>query len=395
MATATVQEPVRPPPPYSNLALQNAACTTTKKGEKVRSRSAFLQTRGSSRRTSWVNWGDVDLPLAGVAVITSMLGIHRRRSVRRGQRTTCEATASKKLAPNGSDALQALREWRKKSKESESKRSEAEFSGDDYISDGLKHSKEKSTIARKEWLKIQRQPKSTHGVQKIPSCVAMWHSMFKGMDSKTFFETVQSRPGLLEVYTKDALQKEREGGESVYVIETIVSLVLQSLVGAPKNGEAEPLEIVDLGCGRAELAEALQSSRNRSITKPTVISVDAAPLVPGVEVHNIGALPAGWTDRFQIVVLSRAIWGKDYTQIIAEAKRVLKKDSSGSARLLIVEPFKRWWGKDKERPNENALLRVLADAGLKVDPVSSIDIEPRPGDVIEGFFQYVVAQIRD
>ena len=31
-------------------------------------------------------------------------------------------------------------------------------------------------------------------------------------------------------------------------------------------------------------------------------------------VHNLAALPEGWTDRYDVAILCRALWSQDYTK---------------------------------------------------------------------------------
>ena len=44
----------------------------------------------------------------------------------------------------------------------------------------------------------------------------------------------------------------------------------------------------------------------------------AVQFAPEVVVHNNGALPDEWTGRFDMVVLCRSLWGRDYMRVLME-----------------------------------------------------------------------------
>ncbi|CAK0829762.1 unnamed protein product [Prorocentrum cordatum] len=240
------------------------------------------------------------------------------------------------------------------------------------------------------------EPKS----QSYPTCVATWHAKFKCLSSGDFFELAADDPDILPAYYEQAALESIMDEEDP-IVPQAAQLLHEALRVHPAAPAApRPWRVVDLGCGRATLATELAALPWPAGRAPAVTSVDAAPLAPGVEVHNIGELPANWAGRFDVAVLCRALWGTDYRATLGEARRVLRP--SAEARLLVVEPFRRWWGKDKSRPQENILPGELQAAGFRLDaslcsntelPAPGADGEGRPADRMEGVFQYIVAQL--
>ncbi|CAE7728096.1 unnamed protein product [Symbiodinium sp. CCMP2592] len=236
---------------------------------------------------------------------------------------------------NSKQALQSLRQWRKKQTAEET-----EVPG--------------PTMApgpERPW----RGNRWRLSKKNLPSCVATWHAWMKSMDAEEFFDTVTKRPELLPAYT-EAAQAEGMAGEGNEVcLETADFLErLHSEEGS------RPWKIVDLGCGDAALAKEMRQRR----PDLEMTCVDAARLARGVVVQNLAALPDDWAAAFDVAVLCRALWSLDYEKVLSEAHRVLKQ--SPDSRVLVVEPIKRWLDRSKdggpEQPNE--LIQALQRAGF-------------------------------
>ena len=136
-------------------------------------------------------------------------------------------------------------------------------------------------------------------------------------------------------------------------------------------------KIIDLGCGTFSLAQALydifQTKTNKT-QLPNVIT-DALTCVVVVDArtadgilaydfaeelefiqNDIADLQDIGDDVYDIIVLSRAMWAKNYKQVLAEAWRILKQ----GGKIIVCEPFKRWWDTEKE---SNTLLQLFEEQG--------------------------------
>jgi len=235
------------------------------------------------------------------------------------------------------------------------------------------------------------------------SRIAKWHQLFKSMNSDTFFRYVQKDPWKLREYTAEANALDERDGPENAVLPKVAELLQTELHGLSRNaserqergnlGKGQKLRIADLGCGEAKL--------NHEIAKlqwdepPEVTSVDAFALAEGVEVHDIAELPEEWKGTFDAVVLSRSLWGRDYIRVLLEARRILRDDYKGV--LVVVEPFLRWKGRDKRRPDDNLLLWALQRTRFHISWGQSRGTEAvlrRDGDPRKSqykLFQYIVA----
>ncbi|CAK9008024.1 unnamed protein product [Durusdinium trenchii] len=271
------------------------------------------------------------------------------------------------VLPNGASAAAALRRWRQKT-------------GPAPMEEDL------PAPSRSSNLKSWRGNRWRLSEKSMPSCVATWHSWMKSMDSEQFFETVSQRPQLLPSYLEQAKEEGMAGPGNDVCVQTAEFVLKHLPVGCRR--------LVDLGCGDATLAAELQS-RGASVK---VTNVDAARLAPGVVVQNLGALPGDWSGRFEAAVLCRALWSLDPLKVLKEAHRVL--EPSPRSRLVVVEPFRRWWRpKDHEdtcQQPQNQLINALERAGFYIFKDQSVNIEGDPEGLpgksfMKGVFQYVLA----
>jgi len=334
--------------------------------------------------------------VAVIGLIVGVLGCCRRRG---GARLPvarlvvgCHAQGLKDkkaeaLLPNSQEALLALRRRRQSLSRSEP--------GDpSWIADGLKREAEIAEASLQAGGSSASKSLGGQRPRSLPSCVATWHAWFKSMKSGAFFESVSKEPHLLPAYT-EAARLEGMAGPEDDLIKDVARFLKDEVLKVRKHS----CSVADLGCGEAALAEEIWALPWPENQRPEVTSVDAAELATGVLVHDIGALPGDWSERFDVVVLCRALWGTDYPKQLQEARRILKPTSG---QLLLVEPFRRWWGRDKERPNENGLLSAVQKAGFSLEQELCANTEALP-DIInaegvsqphrmEGIFQFVVAR---
>eukprot|EP00929_Paragymnodinium_shiwhaense_P087012 TRINITY_DN47343_c0_g1_i1.p1 TRINITY_DN47343_c0_g1~~TRINITY_DN47343_c0_g1_i1.p1 ORF type:complete len:842 (-),score=118.31 TRINITY_DN47343_c0_g1_i1:4-2529(-) len=201
--------------------------------------------------------------------------------------------------------------------------------------------------------------------------IRQWHQWFKSMNADTFADTVREQPDLLRRYTEEALRLDAKDAPENRVVPKVFAMVNAHYSYLRDSGlvsSREPLRLVDLGCGvnESRFPELAQLIRQQGL-HIEVTSVDAVALSEEVLPHNLGDLPSTWTGRFDIVVLSRSLWARDYTTVLAEARRILRpRSQTRKPALFVVEPFRRWFDRSQHWPGRNALPFSLQRAGFSI-----------------------------
>jgi len=112
-------------------------------------------------------------------------------------------------------------------------------------------------------------------------------------------------------------------------------------------------DIVDLGCGFAEINEHFVNNRRFNFTNFDHVS--AKENIISKDIMNTGL-----EDYSQnICIMSLAMWGSNCKDYISECYRIL--DIGGT--LLIIEPYKRWYN---EELSENKLEKLLIENGFTI-----------------------------
>jgi len=242
---------------------------------------------------------------------------------------------------------------------------------------------------------LPQQPRlrSREGPQRVVrSSVALWHRWFKSMNADTFFTRLSQDPAHLHTYTEMMAKREELLDAPADRAVTKTARLLKEQV--ERFHYERPCRVADLGCGSADLAREVAMMHWQG-QPPEVTSVDAVQFAPEVLTHNIAALPREWEGYFDAVVLCRSLWSRDYMRVLMEARRILRPDHK--ARLLVVEPFRRWWGRDKRRSQENALPWFIQRAGFSITWALSTGTEPSAakdgGALQHSLFQFVAAQL--
>ena len=120
-------------------------------------------------------------------------------------------------------------------------------------------------------------------------------------------------------------------------------------------------QVVDMGCGKADIAKYFDSDpRFQFINYDHISSNDT------VESCDIANTPLE-DDSVEICILSLAMWGSNCREYIQEANRIL--ESNG--KLYIIEPTKRWSEKDEtgniiEGKQGMKLNRLLEENGFQI-----------------------------
>ena len=95
--------------------------------------------------------------------------------------------------------------------------------------------------------------------------------------------------------------------------------------------------IVDMGCGKAQIAQYFNNDKRFEFTNYDHISSDDT--IISCDISNIPLEE----DSVEICILSLAMWGSNCEEYIKESSRIL--ESNGL--LYIIEPTKRWSEKDE------------------------------------------------
>jgi superfamily II DNA or RNA helicase len=187
------------------------------------------------------------------------------------------------------------------------------------------------------------------------SALSTFHKKFKTLHSSTYFSHIQSNPDEFKEYYK--LAKEAEENDNPE--DKPLNVLSNQLNQLPPN-----LKIADLGCGDATLSTLCP--------KHKFTNIDAYGLNDKVEVHNITQLPEEYSNHFDIVVLSRAMWASNKKDVLIEAKRIL----NANGRIFICEPFKRWnWNKEQNEFGENRLDKLLNDTGFSIQSELNTEVQ--------------------
>ena len=120
-----------------------------------------------------------------------------------------------------------------------------------------------------------------------------------------------------------------------------------------------------MGCGKADIYHHFQS---RNDARFRFLNYDHAKTSEelGVTIQDISRVPL-CDSSVEIVILCLAMWGSKKKEYVAEAYRILET----GGRLYLVEPTKRWSGKDENRviiPGEEAkkLIRLVENTGFTI-----------------------------
>ncbi len=133
--------------------------------------------------------------------------------------------------------------------------------------------------------------------------------------------------------------------------------------GIPRNRIIQELDkiktkrrklIVDMGCGKAQIAEHFKHDNRFEF-----INYDHIATNDKVTECDISNVPLE-DDSVEICILSLAMWGSNCGDYVKEAKRIL--ESNG--KLYIIEPTKRWTN-DNDIPGKR-LNDLLVENGFKI-----------------------------
>ena len=120
-------------------------------------------------------------------------------------------------------------------------------------------------------------------------------------------------------------------------------------------------QVVDMGCGRAQIAQRYQGDPRFNFTNYDHISSNEH--VIQCDISNIPLEE----DSVEICILSLAMWGSNCEEYIKESNSILET----GGKLYIIEPTKRWSEKDEreniiEGKEASRMIKLLEECGFQI-----------------------------
>ena len=183
-----------------------------------------------------------------------------------------------------------------------------------------------STNSKKESTEQKRERSKTE--------ISVLHQRYKSLSSQNLNKEFNEKPELWHTYHEISEENEESFPEE----EIPRNRIIQEL---DKIGVKRTKLVVDMGCGKAQVAQHFQNDKRFKF-----INYDHISSNEFVESCDISHLP--FEDEYvEICILSLAMWGSNCKEYIKEAHRVL--ESGG--KLYIIEATKRWSEKDENGNN--------------------------------------------
>ena len=160
--------------------------------------------------------------------------------------------------------------------------------------------------------------------------ISVLHQRYKTLSSQNLRNEFNTTPELWYKYHEIAEENERSFPEDEIPRNRIIQELLKIKTKRTK-------QVVDLGCGKAQIAHYFKTDpRFKFINYDHISSNDT---VISCDISNTPLEE----DSVEICILSLAMWGSNCREYIQEAARIL--ESNG--KLYIIEPSKRWSEKDE------------------------------------------------
>ena len=181
--------------------------------------------------------------------------------------------------------------------------------------------------------------------------ISQLHKKYITMNSRSVSQMFVETPSLWTEY-HDAMARMEEGFETNDIPRNRMIAELN------KVRSARTKTVIDLGCGRAQLATHFGADKRfQFFNYNHIVTEGLENIVTQCDISSVPHEDAS----VDIVVLSLAMWGSNCSTYISEAHRVL----DGTGRLYIVEATKRWTV-DGSTECGGRLRSVLEEKGFSV-----------------------------
>ena len=209
-----------------------------------------------------------------------------------------------------------------------------------------KKSMKLKTTAKKETTEQKRQRTKTE--------ISELHQRYKTLNSQNLNKEFKEKPELWHKYHEISEENEKSFPKEDIPRNRIIQELDEIKTKRTKL-------IVDMGCGKAQIAQHFKDDKRFSFTNydhvssnDTVISQDISQIP--LEDHSV-----------EICILSLAMWGSNCHDYVKEANRIL--ESNG--KLYIMEPTKRWSEQDEHgnimpEKEGSKMIKLLEEHGFQI-----------------------------
>jgi superfamily II DNA or RNA helicase len=171
-----------------------------------------------------------------------------------------------------------------------------------------------------------------HKRERVKSELSVLHQRYKTMNSQTLSKEFTENPESWFKYHARSEENEESFPEDGIPRNRIIAELNKIQTKRTKS-------VVDMGCGKAQIAQHYKNDHRFQFINYDHISSNAA-----VTSCDISHTPLD-DNSVEICILSLAMWGHNCKEYIAEASRIL--ESNGE--LYIIEPTKRWTEEDEHK----------------------------------------------
>jgi len=187
---------------------------------------------------------------------------------------------------------------------------------------------------------------------RVKSEISILHQHYKTLRSDNLRNEFNTNPELWHKYHEISEQNEASFPEEEIPRNRIITELKKIQTKRTKN-------IVDMGCGKAQISQHFKDDSRFLFTNYDHISFDESI----VTACDISKTPEE-DNSVEIAILSLAMWGSNCHSYIAEAFRILETNGT----LYIMEPTKRWSEMDgyniKPETAASKLRSLLTDNGF-------------------------------
>ena len=198
--------------------------------------------------------------------------------------------------------------------------------------------------------------------KRIKSEISVLHQLYKTMNSSNLYKKFnENDKQLWREYHEISEENEKSFPEDEIPRNRIIQELLKIKTKRTKL-------IVDMGCGKAQIAKYFNNDQRFKFINYDHVSCDN-----NIQSCDISSMPLE-DNSVEICLLSLAMWGSNCHDYLMEAYRVL--ESGG--KLYIIEPTRRWTPQDGEKnimegKEGDKLKDLLEEKGFKIMESPQID----------------------